>query len=228
MQVTIWISYLFLGPKKSRVTNRMISFFKSLSKWQLLAIVLVLVGLGLVIFFGIRSYRSFQAMRYIQEQGLDAGTADVEAIRPWMTIRFIAVAYAVPQEYIFAELNIPFDQRDSNDTLSHLNQKYDFGRPAERGEPPIMDKVREAILAYRANPVATGLRDDVRPWMSIRYIANSTGIPEEYIFEQIGLPAAGNESKPLDRLDHEFKFGGRRKIVEAVKEALAQYYGGDQ
>jgi hypothetical protein len=64
--------------------------------------------------------------------------------------------------------------------------------------------------------------------MSIRYIANSTGVPEEFLFERIGLPAAGNESKPLERLDHEFKFGGRREIVEAVKEALAQYYGGDQ
>lgn len=205
----------------------MISFLKSLTRWQILAIVLVVVGLGLVIFFGIRSYRSFKAMQYIQEQGLDVGTADVDAIRPWMPIRFIAVAYAVPQEYIFAELDIPFDQRESNDTLSHLNQKYDFGRPAERGEPPILDKVREAILAYRANPVVTGLQD-VRSWMSIRYIANSTGVPEEYIFEQIGLPAAGNESKPLDRLDHEFKFGGRQEIVEAVREALAQYYGGDQ
>lgn len=206
----------------------MISFFKSFTRWQLLAIVLVLVGLGLVIIFGIRSYRSFQTMRYIQEQGLDAGTADVDAIQPWMTIRFVAVAYAVPQEYIFAELDIPFDRRDSNAILGDLNRKYDFGRPAERGEPPILDKVREAILAYRANPVATGLRDDVRPWMSVRYIANSTGIPEAYIFEQIGLPAAGNESKPLDRLDHEYKFGGRREIVEAVKEALAEYYGGDQ
>ena len=206
----------------------MISFFKSLTRWQVLAIGLVVVGLGLVVFFGMRSYRSFKAMRYIQEQGLDVGTADVDAIRSWMTIRFIAVAYAVPQEYIFAELDVPFDQRDSNDTLSHLNQKYDFGRPIEPRQPPILDEVREAILAYRANPVATGLREDVRPWMSIRYIANSTGIPEEYIFEQIGLPAAGNESKPLDRLDHEFKFGGRREIVEAVKEALAKYYGGDQ
>ena len=206
----------------------MISFLKSFTRWQLLAIVLVLVGLGLVVIFGIRSYRSFQTMRYIHEEGLDAGTADVEAIRPWMTIRFIAVAYAVPQEYIFAELDIPFDRRDSNATLGDLNRKYDFGRPADQDEPPILDKVREAILAYRANPVATGLRDDVRPWMSIRYIANSTGIPEAYIFEQIGLSAAGNESNPLDRLDHEFKFGGRREIVEAVKEALAQYYGGDQ
>jgi hypothetical protein len=206
----------------------MLSFFKSLTKLQILAIVLVLVGLGLVIFFGLRSYRSFQAMQYIRDEGLDTGTADVDAIRGWMTIRFVAVAYGVPQEYIFAELDIPFDRRNSNDTLGHLNQEYDFGRPAERGEPPILDKVQEAILAYRANPVATGLREDVRPWMSIRYIANSTGIPEAYIFEQIGLPAAGNESKPLDRLDHEFKFGGRREIVEAVKEALAQYYGGEQ
>lgn len=205
----------------------MISSLKSLTKLQILAIVLVVVGLGLVIFFGVRSYRSFQTMQYIRQQGLDVGSANVDAIRPWMPIRFIAVAYGVPQEYIFAELGIPFEQRNSNDTLGHLNQKYDFGRPAKAGEPPIVDKVRQAILSYRANPVATGLEEDVRPWMSIRYIANSTGIPEEYIFQQLGIPAAGNEGKPLDRLDQEYKFGGRREIVDAVKRALAQYGGNE-
>jgi hypothetical protein len=206
----------------------MIASLKSLTKLQILAIVLVVVGLFLVVHFGTRSYRSFREMQYIRAQGLDVGIADVEAIRPWMTIRFIAVAYAVPQEYLFAELGIPFEQRNSNDDLGHLNRKYDFGRPENEQEPPILDRVRQAILQYRANPVATGLKEDVRPWMSVRYIANSTGIPEEYIFEQIGIPAAGNEGKPLDRLDHEFHFGGRRDIVEAVREALAQYYGGVQ
>ena len=206
----------------------MLTFLKSLTKMQILAIVLVVVGLGLVVFFGMRSVRSFREMQYIRDQGLDMGTADVEAIRPWMPVQFVAVAYGVPQEYLFAELGIPFDQRNSRDTLFNLNRKYDFGRPSERGqEPPILDKVREAIIQYQANPVATGLKEDVRPWMSIRYIANSTGIPEAYIFQQLGIPVDGNEGKPLDRLDDEFRFGGRREIVEAVKQVLAQY-GGDQ
>ena len=167
-------------------------------------------------------------MQYIREQGLDLGTADVEAIRPWMPVQFVAVAYGVPQEYLFAELGIPFDQRNSHDTLGNLNLKYDFGPPGARGaELPLLDKVRQAIIQYQANPVATGLKEDVRPWMSIRYIANSTGIPEEYIFQQLGIPVDGNEGKPLDRLDDEFNFGGRREIVDVVKRVLAQY-GGDQ
>jgi len=144
-----------------------------------------------------------------------------------MTIRFVAVAYGVPQEYLFAELGIPFEHRNSNDSLAHLNRKYEFGRPSEDYQPPILAEVQEAILKYQADPVATGLVEDVRPWMSVRYIANSTGIPEEYIFAQIGIPLEGNEGKPLERLDHEFDYGGRREIVEAVKQTLTQY-GDDQ
>jgi hypothetical protein len=211
-----------------RVIIFMKSFFKSLSKMQILAIVLVVIGLGLVIFFGLRSVRSFREMQYIREQGLDVGVAEIDAIRPWMTIRFVAVAYGVPQEYLFAELGIPFEYRNSNESLWELNRKYDFGWPSERGqEPPILDKVREATIKYQANPVATGLKEDVRPWMSVRYIANSTGIPEEYIFQQLSIPIDGNEGKPLERLDHDYKSGGRREIVEAVKQALTQY-GDDQ
>lgn len=207
--------------------NKLFNQLRSLSKIQILAIVLIVLGAGLVVHFGLRSFRSFREMQYIRTHGLDVGTADVDAIRPWMTIRFVAVAYAVPQEYLFAELDIPFERRNSNELLYHLNQKYEFGRPTADHQLPILDKVRAAIVQYRENPVATGLKEDVRPWMSIRYIANSTGIPEEYIFEQINLPAAGNENKPLDRLDHEFDYGGRRAIVEAVKNTLAKY-GGNQ
>ncbi len=203
----------------------MMAYFKSLNKIQVLAIVLVVIGLGLVIHFGLRTMRSLREMRYIQEQGLDLGTADVDAIRPWMTVQFVAVAYGVPQEYIFAELDIPFERRNSRETLAHLNQKYGFGPGIERRHPPILDRIREIIEQYRANPVATGLKEDVRPWMSVEYIANSTGIPADYIFEYIGIPSEGNKGKPLDRLDHEFDFGGRREIVELVKKALADYGG---
>jgi len=202
----------------------MFSFIKSISKLQILAIVLVLIGLGLVIFFGIRTVRSYKELTYIQQEGLDVGTADLDAIRPWMTPKFVAVAYAVPQEYIFAELGIPFDRWNSNEALGELNKEFDFGKPPDKESMIIIDKVRAAIEKYRENPVPTGLEGDVRAWMSIQYIANSAGVPAEYIFEKIDVLAEGNENKPLDRLDEELHYpGGRRALVEAVQNALNQY-----
>ncbi len=196
---------------------------KSLTKLHLLAIGLIIIGLALVAHFGMNSFRSFQQMRYIHEQKLDLGAAHVDAIRPWMTVRFVAVAYAVPQEYIFAELDIPFDQRNSNDTLGNLNRKYNFGPPATAGgELPFLNKIRQIITQYQANPVATGLEEDIRPWMTIRYIANSTGVPADYIFQQIGLPATGNENKPLGLLEQESHYG-KPALGEAIKKALAHY-----
>jgi len=202
----------------------MLSSIKSLSKLQILAIVLVLIGLGLVIFFGIRTVRSYREITYIQQEGLDVGTANVDAIRPWMTPKFVAVAYAVPQEFLFAELGIPFDRWNSNEALGELNKQFDFGPPPDKESMIIIDKVRAAIEKYQENPVATGLDGDVRAWMSIQYIANSTGVPAEYIFEQIGVPTEGNENKPLDRLDEELHYpGGRRALVETIQNALNQY-----
>ena len=69
-----------------------------------LTAVLILGGLAIISIYGYRTYRSFNQVRYAQNEGLTDGTADVAAIRPWMTIRYIAVAYAVPEEYIFAQI----------------------------------------------------------------------------------------------------------------------------
>ena len=105
----------------------MLTSIKSISKLQIVAIVLVLIGLGLVIFFGIRTVRSYRELQYIQEVGFDEGTAELDAIRPWMTPKFVAVAYAVPQEFLFAELGIPFDRWNSNEALGELNKEFDLG-----------------------------------------------------------------------------------------------------
>jgi hypothetical protein len=162
-------------------------------------------------------------LQYMHQQGLDRGTASVDAIRPWMTVRFIAIAYAVPEEYIYSALGIPFDQRNADQSLGELNKQYQLGNSPTNNELIIIDKAKAAITAYRQNPVATGLRD-VRPWMSIRYIANSTGVPAQAIFEAIGVPAAGNEYKPLDLLSKEQHYpGGPRALVDAVAAALAQH-----
>lgn len=189
-----------------------------------LAVALVIVGLLLVIVFGRRSLRSYQEFRYIREQGLDRGVASVEAIQPWMTIRYVAVAYAVPEEYLFAELGIPFDRRNSNATLGHLDREYRLSQPAP-GEPPgIMELVANAILAYRENPVVTGL-DDIRPWMTIRYIANSTGVPEDYLLQQLGIGAEDDHAvRPLDQLAEKIDYpGGPRGLVEAIGRVVRQY-----
>jgi hypothetical protein len=191
----------------------------------LLTIGAIAIGLAVAGVFGARSVRSFHQLQYIRQQGLDRGAASPDAIRPWMTIRFVAVAYAVPEDYLYSMLGIPFNRRNANRALGELNRDYGASPSTSGGELPIVDNTRAAIEAYRANPVATGLHD-VRPWMSIRYIANSSGVPEEYIFTQIGLPKDGNENKPLDFLSEEQHYkGGPRALADAVQSALAAHQG---
>lgn len=200
--------------------------------------VLIVVGVLITAVYGVRSVRSYREFQYARESGLLDGTANVEAIRPWMTFRYVSVAYGVPEEYLFAQLDIPFDRRNSNQTLGELNRIYDFGPPErpEAPDPPEPDEapnppdlplttlIQEAILAYQANPVATGL-DDIRPWMTIRYVANSSGVPEEYILEQLGLTSDDNTVfKPLSLLAEEIRFeGGPRAFDERIANILEQY-----
>ena len=197
-----------------------------LSNRRIAAIFFIIAGLGVTIFFGVRAWRAYQTLQFIREQGLDRGIASVDAIRPWMTIRYVSVAYGVPEEYIFAQLDIPFNRRNSNDTLGHLNRTYELGRSPEGEYPLIVDNIAVAILTYREDPVATGL-DDIRPWMTIRYIANSTGVPESYLLEVINIKAEDdNLFKPLDQLAESIRFdGGPRALAEAIEAALSQYEG---
>jgi hypothetical protein len=189
----------------------------------LLTIGVIAIGLALVGFFGIRTVTSARQLQYIRQQGLDRGSASIDAIRPWMTVRFIAVAYAVPEEYIYSALEIPFDRRRPDNSLGEINREFQMGNSPTDNELVIIAKTKAALTAYRANPVATGLRD-VRLWMSIRYIANSTGIPEQAIFDAIGIPATDNQFKPLELLGKEQHYpGGPKALEDAVRGALAQH-----
>jgi hypothetical protein len=188
----------------------------------LIAVALIAAGLIVTAFFAVRAVRSFRTLQYIHQQGLDRGTASVDAIRPWMTIRFVAVAYAVPEEYMYSALSIPFERRSRDQALGELNRIYNLGLVPGGTELVSVQRARDAVTAYRKNPVATGLRD-VRPWMSVRYVANSAGVDEASIFAAIGLPAAGNENKPLDLLSEEQHYrGGPRALADAVAAALDQ------
>src|SRR4051812_19998424 len=141
-------------------------WWRRLLQWRTLAALLIVIGLGIIALYGLRAFRAYREFQYIHAQGLDRGAARIEAIRPWMTVRYIGVAYAVPEEYIFARLNIPYNRRNVNETLRRLNAEYNMGVSPNGDYPRIIDLVEQAIRDYRANPAPTGV-DQVRSWMTI-------------------------------------------------------------
>lgn len=108
---------------------------------RILTISLIALGLILVAFFGLRAVRSYIR---IQQTGLQPGVTDVEAIRGWMTIPYIATAYEVPEGYIFEQIDIP-QEGNQDKSLGRLNREYAFG---QRGA--ILEAVKAAIRQYQA------------------------------------------------------------------------------
>jgi hypothetical protein len=196
---------------------------RPLLRWHLiLPVGLIVLGGALTVFFGVRAARSFQELQYIREQGLDRGTATVDAIRAWMSIRFVAITYAVPEEYLHTALEIPFDPRNADRPLGRLNRDYDLGWSSTGDYPAIIDQVKAAVTAFRADPVATGLRD-VRAWMSIRYIANTSGVPEADIVAGLAIAVDGKENIPLEFLADELQYpGGLKALIDDIRQALPE------
>jgi hypothetical protein len=87
---------------------------------------LIAIGVLLIALSGIRAVHAF---RRIHEGGFGprkpppVSETDVELIRDWMTIPYIARTYGVPSEMLFKELDIPEKgNRDKN--LHELNLDY--------------------------------------------------------------------------------------------------------
>ena len=103
-------------------------------------IILIILGLFLIMFFGLRTVRSYIRL---QRMGLKPGVTDVEAIRGWMTVPYIATAYGVPEEYIFEQTGIPAE-KNRKKSLSQLNRKYASGKKGV-----IVKAVKSAIRKYQ-------------------------------------------------------------------------------
>ena len=193
---------------------------------------LILVGLAMVVFFGARARESYRQLKYLHEQGFDTGDAEVNAIRPWMTIHFVAAAYAVPEDYLFAELGLEATMRDGDLDVEHLNQQLGLGPAADGRGPAVIDRLRRIVLAYRANPVVTGLAD-VRDWMTLNYIANSSGIPSATLTRDLRKAMGPTEPttpgeirlhKPLSELAADLRYpGGPRALGEQLQAILTRH-----
>ncbi|TWU37777.1 hypothetical protein Q31b_45660 [Novipirellula aureliae] len=192
--------------------------------WRRLATVaMILLGLGLVFYFGNRTVESYRQVRFIQEQGFDSGDADLDAIRPWMTIHFVAAAYAVPKEYIYAELGIDPDRNRRDIDLRRLNDDLKLGHSSPRSELPLIKRLRNIILDYRADPVATGL-SELRDWMTLEYVANSTGIPASTIVDDLGLDDRARELSAPNGSDRKIEVNVHRPLFDLARDL--HYPGG--
>ena len=193
---------------------------KSIPLVQIIALILIVVGVIIMIPRARGMLNFYSEVRYANDNNFRAGNLSPDLVQPWMSIRYISVAYAVPQKYLFDFAHIQPRRETSMIALSRLNQQLMLGQM--NGQPVLMKTIMNGILAYRANPVVTGLIEGhVEDWMNVAYIANSTGIPEATIFSAAGIPPAGNSYKPLGFLSDEFHYsGGRRALVAAIQKVV--------
>jgi hypothetical protein len=117
------------------------------TKQQLVIAGLIVFGILFAGFFGMRAIR---AIKHIHDGGFGPGKpppppseTDVELIRDWMTIPYIAKTYGVPDRMLFKELNIP-DKDNQEKSLKELNEEY---YPDQNNY--VLDEIKKAIIKHR-------------------------------------------------------------------------------
>ncbi len=192
---------------------------KSIPKPLILAVVLIAAGLAVMIPKGKALVELSKEARYAIENNFESGNPSLDLLRPWMTLRYIASNYAVPQKYLFDACGIPIRKESSEIAVSRLNKIMRLGE--QDGLPELLVKIRAAIQRYREQPVVTGLLEQhVEDWMTVEYIANSTGIPAETLLGEINLPVEGNRYVPLGPLSDRLKYTGGVQGLEAALQKV--------
>ncbi len=193
---------------------------KTISPIKILAVALIVIGLAIMIPRGLGMWNFFQEAKYATRNNFQNGNPSPDLIRPWMTIRYISAAYGVPQAYLFDQAGIPPNKENSMQSLKRLNGKLKLNE--QDNQPALLLKIRNIVREYQTNPVTTGLIErSVQEWMTIQYIANSTGIPMEEIFSAINLPAEGNAYLPLGFLSDKNDYpGGHKGLISALQKVV--------
>ncbi len=124
-------------------------FAKTTKKQHALVIGLIVLGILFTAFFGMRAfhaYKKFNGHRPPPPGKPGKVETDVELIRGWMTVSFIAELYAVPEEPVFDALNIPL-QGNREKSLKDLNREY---YPDEDGI--VLEKIKAAVTKLQSPP----------------------------------------------------------------------------
>jgi hypothetical protein len=59
--------------------------------------------------------------------------------------------------------------------------------------------------------------------MTIPYVGQAFGVPEEYLFEALSIPSEGNRRKSLGKLNRQYAGGERGVILKELKVAIRRY-----
>jgi hypothetical protein len=132
-------------------------FLKANPKQRALAIGLIISGILFTFFFGMRAFHAFKKIDGHRPPPPGKVETDVELIREWMTVSFIAKMYRVPEKDIFDALNIP-PQGKHEKSLKDLNKDY---YPDKDGH--VMDTVKATILAHQPPPTPDSAPSTVTP-----------------------------------------------------------------
>lgn len=110
---------------------------------------LIILGLAIILFFGLRTVRAFRGFHGYPPPAPFATKpieTDAELIRDWMTIPFISKMYRVPSSIIFNSLGIP-RQGNQGKSLKQLNEEYYQQAPGivmEMAKAAVRAALREA------------------------------------------------------------------------------------
>lgn len=95
-------------------------------KQRIFVVGLIIIGLLIIVFFGlrtVRAFREFHGHRPPPPFATKPIETDAELIRDWMTIPFLSKMYHVPPSVIFDSLGIP-PQSNQEKSLKQLNEEY--------------------------------------------------------------------------------------------------------
>lgn len=110
---------------------------------------LIIIGLLIIIFFGLRTaraFRQFHGHRPPPPFATESVETDPDLIRDWMTIPFISKMYHVRPDILFKALGIP-EQENREKSLKQLNEEY---FPEAHGV--VLEKIKAAVLAALPPP----------------------------------------------------------------------------
>jgi hypothetical protein len=118
---------------------------------RVLVTTLILFGVLIVGFFGLRTFHAFREFRgHRPPPRFEHGKpeTDVERIREWMTIGFLSHTYHTPPNLLYDALGIP-PKGNEDKSLKQLNDEY---FPDKSGY--VLETVKAAIQATLQAPTA--------------------------------------------------------------------------
>lgn len=136
------------------------------ARQRALVTLLIVIGLAAVVFFGMRAIHAFREFRRHGPPPFPPGAesfdnqpaeTDVELIRDWMTVPYIARTYRIHPKVIFDALAIPPKGNDEK-SLLQLNAEF---FPANPGF--VLELVKTVVRANEPVPTAIPAATSIPP-----------------------------------------------------------------